>query len=285
MSRLEDAIILAPGLLSTPHAKVTHGLLRRSGRFTIRGVIDVDNAGRDAGELLDGQHRDVPVFASLDRALTVLEHTPQWCLIGIATHGGRFTQALRDLLVAAAERGIGIVNGLHDLASEDPTIQATAKISGSAIIDLRKPQPVERLHFWCGDIRHVKTPRIAVIGTDCALGKRTTTGMLSDALNATGVRAEMIYTGQTGWMQGARYGFVLDATPNDFVSGGLEHAVISCDRELSPDVMLLEGQSSLRNPEWARVAQNYCCPRKRSESYCNMHPDAKRLKVMSERDL
>ena len=58
----------------------------------------------------------------------------------------------------------------------------------------------------------------------------------------------MIYTGQTGWMQGARYGFVLDATPNDYVSGELEHAIVTCDREAAPDVMVLEGQSSLRNP-------------------------------------
>ena len=36
----------------------------------------------------------------------------------------------------------------------------------------------------------------------------------------------MIYTGQTGWLQGGRFGFILDATPNDFVSGELEHAIV-----------------------------------------------------------
>ena len=55
-------------------------------------------------------------------------------------------------------------------------------------------------------------------------------------------------TGQTGWLQGNRYGFVLDATPNDFVSGELERAVVACDREARPDLILLEGQSALRNP-------------------------------------
>jgi uncharacterized NAD-dependent epimerase/dehydratase family protein len=72
--------------------------------------------------------------------------------------------------------------------------------------------------------------------------------MLTQALNAAGVRAEMIYTGQTGWMQGCRYGFVFDATLNDFVSGELEHALVSCDKEINPDIMIIEGQSSLRNP-------------------------------------
>jgi len=248
MSELEDAIVLAPGLLCTPHAKVTHGLLRRSDRFAICGVIDADNAGRDAGQLLDGQVRGVPVFASLDEALANLDRRPRWCIVGIATHAGRLTDQLRELLLLAAERGMGIVNGLHDSASDDPAIRAACETSGGEIVDLRKPRPIEQLRFWNGDIRHVKAPRIAVLGSDCALGKRTTTRMLTDALNDLEIRTEMIFTGQTGWMQGGRYGFVLDSTPNDFVSGELEHAVISCDNEVGPDLMLLEGQSSLRNP-------------------------------------
>ena len=48
-------------------------------------------------------------------------------------------------------------------------------------------------------------------------------------------------------MQGARYGIVLDSIVNDFVSGELEHAIVSCDREVRPDLMVIEGQSSLRN--------------------------------------
>jgi uncharacterized NAD-dependent epimerase/dehydratase family protein len=49
-------------------------------------------------------------------------------------------------------------------------------------------------------------------------------------------------------MQGAPFGIVLDSIPNDFVSGELEHAILSCARTLHPEVILLEGQSSLRNP-------------------------------------
>ena len=48
-------------------------------------------------------------------------------------------------------------------------------------------------------------------------------------------------------MQGARYGIVFDSIVNDFVSGELEHAIVSCDREVRPDLMVIEGQSSLRN--------------------------------------
>lgn len=70
----------------------------------------------------------------------------------------------------------------------------------------------------------------------------------SSGLRARGLRAELVTTGQTGWLQGHRHGFILDATPNDFVSGELERAVVACARETSPDLILLEGQSALRNP-------------------------------------
>jgi len=58
----------------------------------------------------------------------------------------------------------------------------------------------------------------------------------------------MVFTGQTGWIQGGRYGFIFDATLNDFVCGELEGAVLECYRDADPDVILVEGQSSLRNP-------------------------------------
>jgi uncharacterized NAD-dependent epimerase/dehydratase family protein len=49
-------------------------------------------------------------------------------------------------------------------------------------------------------------------------------------------------------MQGAKYGFVFDSTLNDFISGEMEHAVVSCYEEAKPDIIFIEGQSSLRNP-------------------------------------
>lgn len=91
-------------------------------------------------------------------------------------------------------------------------------------------------------------PKIAVLGTDCALGKRTTTRFLMEAMREAGFKAEMIYTGQTGWMQGAKYGFIFDSTLNDFISGEMEHAIVKCWEEARPDIIFIEGQSSLRNP-------------------------------------
>ncbi len=104
------------------------------------------------------------------------------------------------------------------------------------------------LHFWSGKIKKVRCPKIAVLGTDCALGKRTTARFLVQAMKEAGYKAEMIYTGQTGWMQGAKYGFIFDSTLNDFISGEMEHAIVQCWEEAKPDIIFIEGQSSLRNP-------------------------------------
>jgi uncharacterized NAD-dependent epimerase/dehydratase family protein len=58
----------------------------------------------------------------------------------------------------------------------------------------------------------------------------------------------MIYTGQTGWLQGGQYGFIFDSTLNDFVSGELENAIVTCWKETGAELIFLEGQSALRNP-------------------------------------
>ena len=242
------AIILAEGYFCTPNGKTAHGLVRGSDRFEILAVIDSTCAGQDAGVTLDGQHRNIPILTSVEQSFTQLAVRPEYALVGCATHGGYLTDEIRTLLMTCAQNGLHLVNGLHECISDDQRITALAKQQGLHIIDLRKPKSRAELHFWEGTIATVKAPRIAVLGTDCALGKRTTARLLTRALNAAGIQAEMIYTGQTGWMQGGRYGFVLDATPNDFVSGELEHAIVSCEREQQPEVMIIEGQSALRNP-------------------------------------
>jgi uncharacterized NAD-dependent epimerase/dehydratase family protein len=243
-----NAIVLANNLYRTPNGKVAHGLVRGGGRFRVLAVVDPELAGRDAGVVLDGRRRNITIFHSIQEAVANCEERPEYCVVGIATHGGRFTTELHGQLIEAAREGLSIVNGLHDSASEDPLIAEAARHHRVDIVDLRKSKPKHELHFWTGAIHQVRAPRIAVLGMDCAIGKRTTARILTETLNAAGIVAEMIYTGQTGWMQGGRYGFVLDSVINDYVSGELEHAIVACDREARPDVMILEGQSALRNP-------------------------------------
>lgn len=240
------AAILTLGLYQTPTAKTAHGLVRGPSRFRIVGVVDDLGAGGDAGILLDGRPRGIPVHASLAELLA--HARPDYCIVGVATHGGVLPDEFRVVLRDVLARGIGVVNGLHELLARDSELAELARASGAEIIDIRAPRPRADLHFWTGAVLGVRAPRIAVLGTDCALGKRTTCQALAAVCGEAGIRAEIVATGQTGWLQGIDHGFVLDATPNDFVSGELEHAIVSLDRELAPDLILLEGQSALRNP-------------------------------------
>jgi uncharacterized NAD-dependent epimerase/dehydratase family protein len=92
--------------------------------------------------------------------------------------------------------------------------------------------------------------KIAVLGTDSAIGKRTTAWLLVHALNEAGYKSELVGTGQTAWMQGAKYSLVMDSLVNDFVSGEIEHAVWLAWKETQADVIVIEGQGSLMNPAY-----------------------------------
>jgi uncharacterized NAD-dependent epimerase/dehydratase family protein len=242
------ALLLCSGLFATTNGKTAHGLVRGTDRYRIVGVVDAPTAGRDAGEVLDGRPRGIPIFASLLEALARLPEKPDHAVVGVATHGGRLTPEIRAALAEAIEAGLSAVNGLHEFAGDDPDLAAAARRRGVTITDVRNPGLKSGLHFWTGEALGLRTPRVAVLGTDCALGKRTTTKMLAEACRGAGLRAEWISTGQTGWLQGAPFGIVLDALPNDFVTGELEHAIVCCAKALEPDVILIEGQSALRNP-------------------------------------
>ncbi|TFG98937.1 MAG: DUF1611 domain-containing protein, partial [Calditrichales bacterium] len=63
-------------------------------------------------------------------------------------------------------------------------------------------------------------------------------------------QTEMIGTGQTAWMQGAKYTLLLDSIINDFLTGEIEHQVVRAWRESKPEVIIVEGQGSLLNPAY-----------------------------------
>ena len=242
------AIVLTENYLDTSFAKTCHGLLRGTERFDILAVIEEKYAGQDAGIIMDGQSLGIPIFSNVDAFLAQNVDKPTYCIVGVATPGGIMPDNLKNELKKAIRHQMHIVNGLHNFLSEDPEFVALAEQYQVQLIDVRKPKPRNQLHFWEGEIYNIKTPVIAVIGTDCALGKRTTCRFLMEMCSANGVKAEMIYTGQTGWMQGSPYGFILDSTVNDFVGGEIEKAIVECSKNLNPDVIFLEGQSALLNP-------------------------------------
>ncbi len=157
-----NAIVLTAGYLDSENGKTAHGLIRGTERFNILGIVDAETAGRDAGEVLDGRKRNIPVYASLQEFAAQSKEKAEFCIIGVATKGGVLPDELRDLLRQAIELGYGIVNGLHDYVSDHPELVDLAARKGVEIIDVRKPKKFKDLHFWSGKIKQVHCPKIAV---------------------------------------------------------------------------------------------------------------------------
>ncbi len=244
------AIVYCDGAFGTPNGKTANGLVRYTARYQVLGVIDSTLAGRDAGEILDGARANIPIFASLSEALASLASRPDYFVIGLAPDGGQLPSTARAAVCAAITAGLHVDSGLHQFLGDDPEFAALAAAHQVRIRDVRRPPDRSQLHFFSGKIDQVRAPRLAVLGTDSAIGKRTTTVRLNQALNAAGIRSEMIGTGQTSWLQGVRYGLLLDSLINDFVTGEIEHAIYEAWINEHPEVILLEGQGSLAHPAY-----------------------------------
>jgi uncharacterized NAD-dependent epimerase/dehydratase family protein len=244
----EPAVVLTNGWLDNIHAKAAHGLLRGSDRFEILALIDPVHAGKDAGEVMDGKPNHIPIFPTITESIHHLSIKPVYCLVGVTAQGGKLPDSLRTAIVESIRQGLSVVSGMHTYLTDDPEFKDLASKNNVQLIDIRKSRPIKEMRFWSGEIFSIKIPRIAVLGMDCAIGKRTTAKLLMEMCRKNGIDTQLIYTGQTGWLQGLKHGFILDAVINDFIGGEIERVIVECARESSPELMFVEGQSSLRNP-------------------------------------
>ena len=249
-----NAIVYCEAMFGTTNGKTAHGLIRRTDRYHVISVVDSLNAGKDAGILLDGKAKDIPIHESINQAVEQARNKgdlfPTHLVIGLAPDGGRLGLKARQDVMAGIRLGLHVDSGLHDFLSEDEEIRRLAEKCGVRLRDVRKPPPRKELHFFTGKIEQVDSLKVALLGTDSAIGKRTTAWILLDALQKAGYSAELVGTGQTAWMQGVRYGIILDSLVNDFVAGEIEHAVWTAWTERRPDVIIIEGQGSLMNPAY-----------------------------------
>jgi len=246
-----NAVVYCEKSFQNTYGKTAHGLVRFTERYRVMAVIDSSLQGEpDAGELLDGKPAGIPVAPNLQRALEMARAAGKPAthfVIGLATDGGYFTEEIRSAVKEALIAGLHVDSGLHDYLQDDRDIAALAEKNHLILRDVRKPSPHSN-HMFCGKIEEVRSRKIALLGTDSALGKRTTAWKLVHRLQLEGCSAELIGTGQTSWLQGAQYSMVLDSLVNDYVSGELEHLVWTAWKEQNPEYLIIEGQGSLMNP-------------------------------------
>ena len=242
--------------------KTANGLARHSEIYKVLSVIDSEKAGLDAGAVLGEPPNAIPVCRDLADALARAGTTPEYFIFGMAPASGMLSRRDREVLLEAIDLGMNIVNGLHEFLSDDPEFVAASAARNVKLLDVRKPPAKGGLRTFSGRIAEVTCLRIAVLGTDCSVGKRTTATILTRALNDRGIKAVMIGTGQTGLIQGARYGVCLDAVPSQFCAGELEATIIEAFEAERPDVIIVEGQGALSHPAYPTSALilRGCCP-------------------------
>lgn len=248
------AVVYCEANFGAPDGKTANGLVRHSERYRIASVIDSTKAGRDAGDVLGDEANGIPICADLAAAIDHSGRMPDFLIFGVAPASGMLSPTEREVLLGAMAGGINIVNGLHEFLNEDPEFAAAAAAYGVTILDVRRPRAKKDLRMFSGRIETVTCPRIAVLGTDGAIGKRTTATILTKALNEHGIKAVLVGTGQTGLIQGARYGVALDAIPCQFCSGEMESTIVEAFEGEHPDVIIVEGQGALSHPAYISSA-------------------------------
>lgn len=246
--RLPTAIVYCEANFGAIDGKTANGLVRHSELYKIISVVDSEKAGLDAGVVLGDAPNAIPICRDLADALDRAGTVPDYFIFGMAPSSGVLSTHERGLLLEAIGLGMNIVNGLHEFLNDDPQFVAASAANNVTILDVRRPRAKKDLRLFSGRIADVTCPRIAVLGTDCAIGKRTTATVLTRALNDRGVKAVMIGTGQTGLIQGARYGVALDAIPSQFCAGEMEATIVEAFEGENPDVIIIEGQGALSHP-------------------------------------
>ena len=252
--RVATAIVYCEANFGDIDGKTANGLVRRSERYEIISVIDSEKAGLDAGMVLDNKPNAIPICRDLADALEQAGSVPDYFIFGMAPASGMLSKHERGLVLEAMSHGMNIVNGLHEFLNDDPVFAAACLASKVKILDVRRPRAKKDMQTFSGRIAEVTCPVIAVLGTDCAIGKRTTATILTRALNDSDIKAVMIGTGQTGLIQGARYGVALDAVPAQFCAGELEAIIVKAFEIESPDVIVVEGQGALSHPAYSSSA-------------------------------
>lgn len=249
-AQLPTAVVYCEANFGSADGKTANGLVRHSEQYEILSVIDSERSGLDSGDVLGDATNAIPISVDLSDSITLAGRVPDVFIFGIAPASGMLSVHERGVVLEAMSLGMNIVSGLHEFLGDDPVFVAARVEHNVTIRDVRRPREKKDLRLFDGSISQVTCPRIAVLGTDCAIGKRTTATMLTSALNDCGINAVMVTTGQTGLIQGARYGVALDATPSQFCAGEMEGAVVRAFETEQPDVIIVEGQSALGHPAY-----------------------------------
>jgi len=191
-------------------------------------------------------HDGIPVVASVQDGL---QYEPTTALVGVATQGGRFPPAWREVLKASIEAGLDVESGLHEFISDDLELTRLAAKHRVELRDLRKP-PAD-LNVPTGANLEVAAKTVLTVGSDCAIGKKTVAIELDREAQRRGLKSVFVPTGQTG-IAIAGWGIAVDAVVSDFLAGAAEQLVVE-GAQRGGELLFVEGQGSLVHPAYSGV--------------------------------
>ena len=234
----ERLLILAEGFSGDPHyGKTARGVLAYGERPVV-ALLDSTRAGETQG--------GVPIVGTVEDALGF---EPTTALVGVATAGGRFPPAWRELLKSAIGNGLDVENGLHQFLADDEELSGLAAEQGVELRDLRRP-PAD-LNVPTGANLEQPTRNVLTVGSDCAIGKMTVSLELDRAARARGIESRFVPTGQTG-IAIAGWGIAVDAVVSDFIAGAAEQLVVE-GHERGGELLFVEGQGAVTHPAYSGV--------------------------------
>jgi uncharacterized NAD-dependent epimerase/dehydratase family protein len=234
----EKLLVLAEGFSGDPHyGKTARGVLAYGPRPVV-ALLDSTRAGETQG--------GVPIVASVNDALCF---GPTTAVVGVATQGGRFPPAWRELLRSCIGKGLVIENGLHEFLGDDAEMVELAARHRVELRDLRRPPP--DLNVPTGANLELPVRTVLTVGSECAIGKMTVSLELEREARSRGLAAEFVPTGQTG-IAIAGWGIAVDAVVSDFLAGAAEQLVVE-GHERGGELLLVEGQGSLIHPAYSGV--------------------------------
>ena len=237
-ARARRLLILAEGYSGDPHyGKTMRGVLRYR-RDDVVAILDSTRAGED--------EQGVPIVADVASALPL---HPTAALVGVATQGGRFPPAWREVLRQCIRQGIAIENGLHEFVTDDPELVELAETVGVTLTDLRRAPA--GLDVPTGANLEVPGKIVLTVGSDCAIGKMTVSLELDREARARGIASRFVPTGQTG-IAIAGWGLSVDAVVADFIAGAAERLVVEGGAR-GGDLLLVEGQGAISHPAYSGV--------------------------------
>ena len=231
-------LILAEGRSGDPHYGKTMRGVVRYGADQVVAIVDSERAG----EVYEG----IPIVGAVADAASF---EPTTALVGVATQGGRFPPAWRELLKACIAKGLDLENGLHEYVTDDPELVELARRHNVELRDLRKPPA--GLNVPTGANLEVPARIVLTVGSDCAIGKMTVSLELDREAQRRGLKSLFVPTGQTG-IAIAGWGISVDAVVSDFVAGAAERLVVE-GAERGGELLWVEGQGALLHPAYSGV--------------------------------